>query len=111
MPVEATSETFRDLTGEGNVFVDFWGPRCQPCLAMMPTIEQLEEEAQGRVRVVKVNSAENRQVCRDLRVFGLPTYILMRDGDELERLSGEVSREDVERAFATLASSKGGEAA
>jgi thioredoxin 1 len=111
MPVEATSETFLDLTREGNVFVDFWGPRCQPCLAMMPTIEQLEEEAQGSIRVVKVNSAENRQVCRDLRVFGLPTYILMRDGDELERLSGEVSREDVERAFATLRSSKGGEAA
>ena len=111
MPVDATTETFQDLTREGSVFIDFWGPRCQPCLAMMPTIEQLEQEAQGSVRVVKVNSAENRQVCRDLRVFGLPTYILMRDGDELERLSGEVSREDVERAFATLGTSGGGEAA
>jgi thioredoxin 1 len=111
MPVDATTETFADLTREGNVFVDFWGPRCQPCLAMMPTIAKLEEEAAGGVRVVKVNSAENRQVCRDLRVFGLPTYILMRDGDELERLSGEVSREDVERAFATLRSTGGGEAA
>jgi thioredoxin 1 len=111
VPIEATPETFQDLTREGNVFVDVWGPRCQPCLAMMPTIEKLEEEAQGNVRVVKVDSTENRQVCRDLRVFGLPTYILMRDGDELERLSGEVSREDVERAFATLGSSKGGEAA
>jgi thioredoxin 1 len=111
MPVDATTETFQDLTRKGSVFVDFWGPRCQPCLAMMPTIEKLEEDAQGSVRVVKVNSAENRQVCRDLRVFGLPTYILMRDGDELERLSGEVSREDVERAFATLGTSKGGEAA
>jgi thioredoxin 1 len=78
---------------------------------MMPAIAKLEEEAAGTVRVVKVNSAENRQVCRDLRVFGLPTYILMRDGEELERLSGEVSREDVERAFATLGRSEGGEAA
>ena len=111
MPVDATTETFQDLTREGSVFVDFWGPRCQPCLAMMPTIEKLEEEAQGNVRVVKVNSAENRQVCRNLRVFGLPTYILMRDGDEVERLSGEVSREDVERAFATFGTSEGGEAA
>jgi thioredoxin 1 len=65
------------------------------------------------VRVVKVNSAENRDICRELRVFGLPTYVLMRNGEELERLSGEVSKSDIERAFATLAStdSKGGEGA
>lgn len=108
MPVDATAETFGDLTGEGSVLVDFWGPRCQPCLAMMPTIAELEEEAGGAVRVVKVNAGENRQVCRDLRVFGLPTYVLMRDGVELERLSGDVSKADVARAFETL---KGGVAA
>jgi thioredoxin 1 len=111
MPVDATVETFGDLTREGSVFVDFWGPRCQPCLAMMPAIAELEERAGGAVRVVKVNSAENREVCRELRVFGLPTYVLMRDGKEVERLSGEVSREDVERAFASLADEGGGEAA
>jgi thioredoxin 1 len=108
MPIDATPETFEELTRDGSVFVDFWGPRCQPCLAMMPAIAELEERAGGRVRVVKVNSTENRQVCRDLRVFGLPTYILMRDGGELERLTGEVSREDVERAFATLGASERG---
>jgi thioredoxin 1 len=112
MPVDATVDTFSELTSEGSVLVDFWGPRCQPCIAMMPTIAKLEEDAGGAVRVVKVNSAENRQVCRDLRVFGLPTYILMRDGEELERLSGEVSKNDIERAFATLSDSyEGGEAA
>jgi thioredoxin 1 len=108
MPVDATPETYKDLTGEGSVFVDFWGPRCQPCLAMMPTIAELEEESGGAVRVVKVNSPENRQVCRDLRVIGLPTYILMRDGEELERLSGDVTKEQVEQAFETL---RGGETA
>jgi len=108
MPVDADVETFANLTREGSVFVDFWGPSCQPCLAMMPTIAKLEEEADGAVRVVKVSAPENRQICRDLRVFGLPTYLLMRDGEELERLSGEVSKEDVEHAFATL---RGGDAA
>ena len=108
MPVDATSDTYKELTSEGSVFVDFWGPRCQPCIAMMPTIAALEDEAGGAVRVVKVNSPENRQVCRDLRVIGLPTYILMRDGEELERLSGQVTKQQVEDAFATL---RGGEAA
>ncbi|HWB57215.1 MAG TPA: thioredoxin family protein [Gaiellaceae bacterium] len=105
MPTDATVDTYHDLTSEGSVLVDFWGPRCQPCLAMMPTIAKLEEDAGGAVRVVKVNSAENRDVCRELRVFGLPTYVLMRDGEELERLSGEVSKDDIERAFTTLAAS------
>ena len=108
MPVDATPDTYKDLTSEGSVFVDFWGPRCQPCIAMMPTIAQLEEQAGGVVRVVKVDSTENREVCRELRVFGLPTYILMQDGEELERLSGEVTKQQVEEAFVTL---KGGEAA
>jgi thioredoxin len=107
--VEATPETFKDLTREGSVLVDFWGPRCQPCLQMMPTVEKLEEDSAGVVRVVKVNASENRDVCRELRVFGLPTYVLLRDGEELERLSGEVSKEDIERAFATLGN--GGKAA
>jgi thioredoxin 1 len=109
MPVDATVDTYHDLTSDGSVLVDFWGPRCQPCIAMMPTIAKLEEEADGAVRVVKVNSAENRDICRELRVFGLPTYVLMQNGEELERLSGEVSKSDIERAFVTLA--KGGEAA
>ena len=52
MPVEATVETYGELTGEGSVLVDFWGPRCQPCLAMMPTIAQLEEEARSEERRV-----------------------------------------------------------
>jgi len=111
MPVDATVETFGDLTGAGSVLVDFWGPRCQPCLAMMPTIAKLEEEAGGAVRVVKVSAPENRQICRDLRVFGLPTYVLMRDGVELERLSGAVTKEQVEQAFETLKSVEGGVAA
>ena len=108
MPVDAKPDTYKELTSEGSVFVDFWGPRCQPCIAMMPTIARLEEEAGGAVRVVKVDSTENREVCRELRVFGLPTYILMQDGEELERLSGEVTKQQVEEAFVTL---KGGEAA
>jgi thioredoxin len=108
MPVDATAETFGELTGEGSVLVDFWGPRCQPCLAMMPTVAKLEKEAAGAVRVVKVNAPEAREICRELKVFGLPTYVLMRDGVEIERLTGDVGKSDLEQAFTAL---RGGEAA
>jgi len=107
MAVDATPETFASLVGDGIVLVDFWGPRCQPCLALMPAVEALEESYEGRLTLVKVNAPENRQVCRDLRVFGLPTYVLYRDGAEVERLTGDPSRADIETAVRTLV--EGGE--
>jgi len=107
MGTEATPETFSKLVAEGNVLVDFWGPRCQPCLAMMPTVEALEQRYTGGFRLVKVNAPDNRQVCRDLRVIGLPTYVLYRDGAELERLTGDPSKADIEAAVARLV--EGGE--
>lgn len=102
MPVEATPETFSSLVAEGNVLVDFWGPRCQPCLALMPAVEALEESYGDRLRLVKVNAAENRQVCRDLKVFGLPTYVFYRAGTEVDRLTGDPSRTEIEQATARL---------
>jgi thioredoxin 1 len=71
------------------VLVDFWGPRCGPCLAMMPWVETLADEVSDRVKIVKLNSAENRRLCVELRVLGLPTFILYRDGQEVARLTGD----------------------
>jgi thioredoxin 1 len=107
MGVEATPETFGSLVADGNVLVDFWGPRCQPCLALMPAVEALEESYGEQLRLVKVNAPDNRQVCRDLKVFGLPTYVLYRNGAEVERLTGDPSRTDIETAVARLV--EGGE--
>ena len=60
MAAKRRTETFDELTREGIVLVDIWGPRCQPCMAQMPHVEKLEEEHGGALRVVKVNSAESR---------------------------------------------------
>jgi thioredoxin 1 len=103
---EATDEQFEQLTGEGLVLVDIWGPRCAPCIAQMPHVAKLEEEHGGAFRVVKLNSAENRGTCRALKVFGLPTYIAMRDGVEVERISGnEVKITDVKSVVERLVAS------
>jgi thioredoxin 1 len=109
MAIDATPESFDGLVAEGNVLVDFWGPRCQPCIAMMPAMEALEQAYEGRLRLVKVNAPDNRQVCRDLKVLGLPTYLLYRDGAEIERLTGDPSRADIEEAVRKLVDDEGGE--
>jgi thioredoxin 1 len=101
--IEATVETFDDLVHEGEVLVDIWGPQCQPCLALMPAVEALETTYGERVRFVKVNAPENRKVCRDLRVAGLPAYLTLRDGVEVERLtSNGTTPEQIEEAIVRL---------
>ena len=101
--IEATIDTFDELTGEGEVLVDIWGPQCQPCLALMPAVEALAETYGERVLFVKVNAPENRKVCRDLRVSGLPAYLTMRDGVEVERLtSNGTTPEQIEEAIVRL---------
>jgi thioredoxin len=71
------------------VVVDFWGPRCGPCLAMMPWVESMAAEIAEDVKIVKLNSAENRRLCVELRVLGLPTFLMYRDGQEVRRLTGD----------------------
>ena len=55
----------------------------------MPAVERLEREYAGKIKVAKVNATENRMLCARLRVLGLPTYILYKDGVEIKRLTGE----------------------
>jgi thiol-disulfide isomerase/thioredoxin len=78
MATEATVETISELVKEGHVLIDFWGPDCAPCMVMMPAVEALEEKYVGRITLLKVKAPDNRQVCRDMRVAGLPTYITLR---------------------------------
>lgn len=84
------------------VMVDFWGPQCRPCLALMPAVDQLEEEYSGKIKVAKLNATENRMLCAKLRVMGLPTYLFYKDGVEINRLTGEqLTKNDLVEAIKT----------
>ena len=82
------------LESKEPVMVDFWGPQCRPCLALMPAVERLEKEYAGKIKVAKVNAAENRMLCARLRVMGLPAYLFYKGGTEINRLTGEHITED-----------------
>ncbi len=75
------------------VLVDFWGPRCTNCLALMPDVEAMASEYSNVLKVVKVDASQNRRLCLNLRVLSLPMYLIFKDGKEVERLMGEVTRE------------------
>ncbi|MDQ6751418.1 MAG: thioredoxin family protein [Actinomycetota bacterium] len=83
---EATRENFDELVASGTTLVDVWGPDCKPCLALMPHVEKLAA-ARNDLDVIKLEAPKARRVCIKLRVHGLPTFLLMRDGEEVARLS------------------------
>lgn len=83
---EATKENFRELVADGLVLVDVWGPDCQPCLALMPHVEDLATRPD--LDVVKVEAPKARRLCMELRVMGLPAFLLFHDGEEVGRLAG-----------------------
>ena len=85
--LEATKENFRELVEEGTVLVDLWGTSCQTCLALMPDVERLAEE-RSDVKVVKLEAPKARRLCMELRVMGLPAFLLFQDGQEVGRLAG-----------------------
>ncbi|MBA2765892.1 MAG: thioredoxin family protein [Actinomycetota bacterium] len=86
-PIEATRENFDELIESGTVLVDVWGPDCKPCLQLMPHVEKLADKRADELRVVKLEAPKARRACINLGVHGLPTFLLMRDGEEMARLS------------------------
>ncbi|MDR1921615.1 MAG: thioredoxin family protein [Candidatus Adiutrix sp.] len=82
------------------VIVDFWGPQCAPCLALMPEVEKLAEEYDGKIKIGKLNSAENRRFCMSMKVMGLPTFLFYKNGECRQRLSGDEVTIDSIRAAA-----------
>ncbi len=83
---EATKENFGELTAEGVVLIDVWGPQCVPCVALTPHVERLAEQRPD-LKVLKLEAPKNRRLCIDMQVMGMPAFLLFRDGTEVARLS------------------------
>jgi len=90
MGIDVNADTFEKevVQSETPVLVDFWGPQCKPCLALMPQVEKLAEEYEGKLKVTKIDASQNRRLCISLRVLGLPTFLFYKNGEEVNRLSG-----------------------
>lgn len=89
------------LEAKGLVVVDFWSSKCEPCLALMPAIEELAEKY-PQVKFAKLNILENRRLAISQKVLGLPTILIYQDGEKVAELSKDFQADDVETKLKEL---------
>jgi thioredoxin 1 len=70
------------------VLVDFWAPWCGPCRAVAPAVDAIASEFSGRVKVVKLNTDEEQQVAIKYGVGSIPTLMVFKNGEMVERVLG-----------------------
>ncbi len=97
--MSGTIEVFTDqnwqqevLESSTPVLVDFWAEWCAPCKAMVPDLEAIAGEYEGRVRVGKLNVEENDQVPFNYSITAMPTLIVLKAGQVVEQRVGKMGR-------------------
>lgn len=83
--VELTKENFEAevLQAKGVVFVDFWSPKCEPCMALLPEVEAFaEKNANSGAKFCKLDTAGNKRLAIAQKVMGIPAFIFYKDGEK-----------------------------
>ena len=96
MAKEITTANFETevLKSEKPVLIDFWATWCGPCMRQGPVVEELAEEGYA---VGKVDVDQNMALAQQFRVVSIPTLLIFKGGQEVHRLVGLTSKEDLKK--------------
>ena len=94
--IEITKENYEAevLQSDKPVMLDFWASWCGPCQMVSPVIEQIGEENDS-IRVGKVNVDEQGELTMQFRVVSIPTLVVMKGGEEVNRIVGAASKSEI----------------
>jgi thioredoxin 1 len=100
--LEGTAFDIEVLKSHLPVIVDFTAVWCGPCKMLEPIVEQLADEWQGKVKVVKLDVDDNSRLAMQYGVMGVPTLILFKNGNPVQRLSGYQPKDRITSKFASF---------
>jgi thioredoxin 1 len=87
------------IAGDDLVFIDYYAPWCAPCRKMMPLIDSLAAEYNGRVNIVKINTDASKDLIKALGILGIPYFVLYRKNQLLFSHSGVLARKELVSLF------------
>lgn len=99
MATELTTGNFDDNTKSGVTLVDFWAEWCGPCKMIAPMIDEISKEYDGKAAVAKVNIDDEPDLAARFNVSSIPTLLIMKDGEEANRLIGVQSKANLTAAL------------
>src|SRR4030067_28436 len=90
-----TSATWEQevLKAPGLVLVDFWAVWCGPCRMVAPIVDEIAKDYDGQVKVMKLDVDENPNTAMHYGVMGIPTLILYKGGQPVERITGYMPKD------------------
>ena len=88
-----SDQNFTNRVKTGFVLVDFWASWCMPCKLMVPVLNELAEETDGKVTIAKLNVDESKVTASKFSVRSIPTLILFKNGKEIHRFVGVKSKD------------------
>jgi putative thioredoxin len=86
------------------VLVDFWAPWCGPCKQLTPLLEKVVKQANGKVRLVKINVDENQQIAAQMRVQSIPAVFAFVDGQPIDGFMGALPEGQIKQFIEKLGS-------
>ncbi|MDT0745391.1 thioredoxin [Mammaliicoccus sciuri] len=97
--LKATDANFDEQIKEGVSLVDFWAPWCGPCKMIAPVLEDLAKDVEGKANIVKLDVDENQATAAKYEVMSIPTLIVFKDGEAVDKVVGFQPKEQLEQVL------------